>query len=205
MKPEDEQLWLDALAGRAPKADDSPAMREASELRKAMLARQTEDVAELPPVDAAREAELITRARREGLIRATHDSTTAREPGSRAARFAWFPGWRSGLSVAVIGALAIGLGLFLKPASEVETVRSAPDGIVRLESADPAALKRALIEDLRAVGVTADGYEMFGRQGVDVELAQPLSPEVRQVLEKYRIALPANGLLRVEITMPEAR
>lgn len=203
MKPEDEQLWLDALAGRARGQDASREAREANELRKAMLARQAEGAAEVPAVDAAREADLIARARREGLVRVAQGSTPAREQGSQAARFAWFSGWRSGLSVAVIAALAIGLGLFLKPATEVETVRSSPDEIVRLESADPAALKRTLIEELRAVGVTADGYEMFGRQGVDADLAQPVSPEVRQVLEKYRITPPDNGLLRVEIVMPE--
>lgn len=203
MKPEDEQRWLDALAGRARGQDASPETREANELRKAMLARQAEGAADVPAVDAAREAELIARARREGLIRAAQGSSAVRSQSDQAARFGWFSGWRSGLSVAVIAALAIGLGVFLKPATEVETVRSAPDGIVRLESADPVALKRALIEELRAVGVTADGYEVFGRQGVDADLTQPLSPAVRQVLEKYRIAPPANGLLRVEIAMPE--
>jgi len=203
MKPEDEQRWLDALAGRARGQDASRETREANELRKAMLARQAESVADVPAIDAAREADLIARARREGLIRVAQGSTPVRDQDRRAERFAWFSGWRSGLSVAVIAALAIGLGLFLKPATEVETVRSTPDGIVRLESADPVALKRALIEELRAVGVTADGYEMFGRQGVDADLTQPLSPAVRQVLEKYRIAPPANGLLRVEIAMPE--
>lgn len=199
MNPEDEQLWLDALAGRARGQDSGT--REASELRKAMLAHHTEAVTDEPAADAAREAELIARARREGLM----GQGSAREQDRRAVRFARFQGWRGGLAVAAVAALAIGLGLFLRTTTEVETVRSAPDRIVRLESADPAALKRALIEDLRAASVAAEGYEMLGRQGVDAELPQPLAPEVRQVLEKYRIEPPVNGMLRVEITMPEAQ
>lgn len=199
MNPEDEQLWLDALAGRARGQDSGT--REASELRKAMLAHHTEAVTDEPAADAAREAELIARARREGLM----GQGSAREQDRRAVRFARFQGWRGGLAVAAVAALAIGLGLFLRTTTEVETVRSAPDRIVRLESADPAALKRALIEDLRAASVAAEGYEMLGRQGVDAELPQPLAPEVRQVLEKYRIEPPVNGMLRVQITMPEAQ
>jgi hypothetical protein len=166
-----------------------------------MLAYQTQAVTDVPAADAAREAELIARARREGLI----GQGPAREPDRRTTRFAGFPGWRGGLAVAAVAALAVGLGLFLRTTPEVETVRSSPDGIVRLESADPAALKRALIEDLRAASVAVEGYEMLGRQGVDADLPQPLAPEVRQVLEKYRIEPPVNGMLRVEITMPEAQ
>jgi hypothetical protein len=205
MNPEDEQLWLDALAGRARGQDTAPGAREASELRKAMLAHHTEAVTDVPAADAAREAELIARARREGLIRSPQAPGSKHDPDRRAARFASFPGRRGGLAVAAVAALAIGLGLFLRTTTEVETVRSSPDGIVRLESTDPTALKRALIEDLRAASVVAEGYEMLGRQGVDAELPQPLAPEVRQVLEKYRIEPPINGLLRVEITMPEAQ
>jgi hypothetical protein len=78
-------------------------------------------------------------------------------------------------------------------------VRGTPDGIVRISAPDPVALKQQLIEELRAAGVSATGYELLGRHGVDADLPQPLTDAVRGVLEKHRIPAPPEGVLRVEI------
>src|SRR5262249_29382351 len=62
---QDDDLWLDALAGRA--TVDAAAAREAQELRNAMLAREIPE-ADVAETDPARERLLLERARRERLV-----------------------------------------------------------------------------------------------------------------------------------------
>lgn len=186
----DDQEWLEALAGRA--AAGTPGVREGTALRAAIAeAAARPDHAEIPQ-DALREAQLIARARREGLL----------DSRGEALRRWWALGWSRGFAVAAIAGVAIALGLYLQAPIEVtdEVVRSAPDGVVRLQADDPVKLKRQIIEELQAAGVQATGYELLGRQGIDADLPRPLSDAVRRVLEKHRIAEPADGVLRIEIT-----
>lgn len=189
MKPGDDQDWLEALAGRG--SSDSQAAREAAPLRDAILARGV-DVPDAASAvrDEAREAALIARARREGLIRA--NAVTPRRW--------WTLGWDNAFAVAAIAGIAIALGLHVEPTADREVVRSSPDGVVRIEAIDPVQLKQQLLEELRAAGVEATGYELLGRQGIDADLPRPLTGAVRRVLEKHRIAPPADGVLRVEIS-----
>jgi hypothetical protein len=70
----------------------------------------------------------------------------------------------------------------------------------RLRAADPVALKQQLVDDLRAAGVEAIGYDRLGLSGVDAKLPAPLPEAARATLEKYAIGLPADGVVRVEIT-----
>jgi hypothetical protein len=188
MTADDDQQWLEALAGRG--ATDSPAAREAASLRGGMQDLGSGRVAPvLPEQDRARETMLIARARAEGLLR---------EP--RPPQRPWSWQWNAGLAAAALAAVAIAVGLYLGASLEPETVvRATPDGIVRISAPDPAGLKHQLIEDLRAAGVRATGYELLGRHGVDADLPQPLTDAVRRVLDKHGIPPPAEGVLRVEI------
>jgi hypothetical protein len=187
MMADDDQRWVEALAGRG--GADSPAAREAAGLRGEIL--QMTSARSAPAVatwDSAREAALLARARVAGLL---HEAKPPRE------RWSWQ--WNAGLAAAALAAVAIA-GLYLVVSLEPETVvRGTPDGMVRVAAPDPAALKQQLIEDLRAVGVSATGYEILGRHGVDADLPQPLPEDVRHVLDKHGIPPPADGVLRVEI------
>lgn len=187
MTNSNDQNWLEALAGRASVTDDPIATSEALQLRRRMLARAVEPAVDLPAEDRAREEQLIARARREGLL-------PSRIIG-KSSRFSW----RAMLAVAAVVCAAIVAGYQLRDASPPEVVRSGPSEVVRLSAANPLALKQQILDDLRSAGVTATGYERLGRQGIDADLPQPLSSEVRAVLQKYRIAVPADGVLRVEI------
>jgi hypothetical protein len=69
-----------------------------------------------------------------------------------------------------------------------------------LRAADPAALKQQLVDELRAAGVEAIGYDRLGLSGVDARLPSPLPETARATLGKYAIAVPADGVVRVEIT-----
>jgi hypothetical protein len=76
----------------------------------------------------------------------------------------------------------------------------ATDQTSRLRAADPAALKQQLVDELRAAGVEAIGYDRLGLSGVDARLPKPVPAAARATLEKYAIGVPADGVIRVEIT-----
>ena len=192
---DETDIWLEALSGRSA-GDPRPAAREAWALRAALRHRLVEREAERPARNALREASLIERARREGLIPAT--SRRGNAPWARLAS------WSSiGALAATCAALA--LFLVLRPAatsrtpSRPEVVRGAAEDVVTLHAADPQALKRMLIEELRTQGVEAAGYERLGVPGIDADLPRPLPKGVRAVLDRHRIPVPANAVLRIEI------
>ncbi len=54
-------------------------------------------------------------------------------------------------------------------------MRTAPAGAVtQLIAADPSALKQQIVDDLRAAGVEAIGYDRLGLSGVDAQLPRPV-------------------------------
>jgi hypothetical protein len=195
---DDDKTWLEVLAGRAPPDPDGPVAREARLLRESLIRRrqlqQVEHLAELPAPDVSREAKLLARAAREGLI----------EPAQRRRR-GWLTGGRVLAAAAAVAFLAIGLTLFLRTGSEQETYRGTHEGVVTIEAASPATFKNELIAQLRAAGIAATGYERFGLQGVDAELPNPISPQVRAVLERHHLPAPQDGVLKVEITARGSR
>jgi hypothetical protein len=180
---DDDQAWLDALAGRD--TTRSPAGREAQTLRLAL--RRETSAATMQALARRREEALIQRAVDAGLIQ-----RTARKR----------PAWALPLAAGVL--LAFGAGFFLRmqpPPSIV--VRGDDKGVVQLTAADPSSLKRALLAELRAAGVDASGYEALGVHGIDAELTLPPTPAVQRVLDKYDIPVPADGGLHIEIRSTE--
>jgi hypothetical protein len=108
-----------------------------------------------------------------------------------------------------IGVLALGWQ-FRAPLSRSVTTTSASGTsqpvspataqTARLRAADPAVLKQQLVDELRAAGVDAIGYDRLGLSGVDAKLPSPLPDAARATLAKYAIGLPADGVVRIEIT-----
>ena len=201
MADEDNQTWFDVLAGRTVSDPNQHAAREARLLRESLLRQRQlhaeEQAPRLPARDARREADLLARAQREGLI----------DPAPFRARSPWLRGGRAVAlaAAAAIACIAIGLSLFLPTETPQEIHRGSHDGVVTIEAANPAALKGQLITELRAAGVAATGYERFGVQGIDAELPRPVSSRIREVLQKHHLPVPADGVLKVEITGPESR
>jgi hypothetical protein len=70
----------------------------------------------------------------------------------------------------------------------------------RLHAANPAALKQQIVDELRAAGVEAIGYDRLGLSGVDAKLPTPVPAAARATLEKYAVGMPADGVVRIEIT-----
>lgn len=180
---DDDQTWLDALAGRD--TTRSPAGREAQELRLAL--RRESSAATMQALAPRREEALIQRALDEGLIQ--------RKARTR-------PAWALPLAAGVL--LVFGVGMFLRmQPMPPSVVRGDDKGVVQLTAADPASLKRALLAELRAAGVDASGYEALGVHGIDAELTLPPTPAVQRVLDKYDIPVPADGGLHIEIRSTE--
>ena len=96
-----------------------------------------------------------------------------------------------------IGVLVLGYRFSVPISSEVASLPQG--GPVRLQAADPSALKSQIVEDLRAAGVDAIGYERLGLSGVDAKLPEPMPAPVRAALQKHGIPPPADGVIRVEI------
>jgi hypothetical protein len=198
MSIDDDEIWLDALAGRVAHAESSVGLHEGHVLRALILARDVEVAPAIAARDPAREASLIEHARVQGLL-------TVQPIAPRVRGFApsyWSRVARAAAALAVV-ALAAGVAHFAF--SPTETLRGMQGGVVVLEAQDPRALKRELIEELQAVGVRAAGYERLNRVGVDADLPEPIAPNVRQVLERHHVPVPADGALVIEIDSPGNR
>jgi hypothetical protein len=192
----DDDAWLEGLAGRLERAQlDSAHSRElafeAAALREFIHRQSPPPAPEVPESDAAREHELIARARREGLLSPSADRARAL-PRLR----------RVGLAAAAVLVLAVGISIWRASLPPQEVLRGADGGTVLLEARDPAVLRRELTEELQAAGVTVSGYERLGRLGLDADLPRPLPPKIASILERHHIPVPAHGVLAVEIEAP---
>jgi hypothetical protein len=188
---DDDKTWVDVLAGRKAADADTPVAKDAQLLRDAINRQRVSQKDDVPVRDPLREAELLARAQREGLI----------DPG--ALRRRW-NGPARGSSIALacaaaVACIAIGMAFFLRSGHE-EIVRGVHDQLITLEASDPQRLKDELLRELHAAGVSATGYERLGVQGVDADLPQPMPPAVRAVLDKHHLPVPQDGVLKVEIT-----
>ena len=168
-------------------------------LREHILAQESKVVPAVPTIDAAREHELIERARAAGLLSAATTRTAA--PQRR-----WFAEPRTGFRAAAMVLLGVGAaGLWWSRPPPSEALRGIVGGTVHLEARDPPALKRQLAEELTAVGVRVSGYERFGHPGIDADLPLPISSAVVHVLERHHIPVPPDGALVVEIDLAPRR
>lgn len=191
-----DQDWLDALAGRTPAGSDRAAIAEARQLRE--LVQRNVHTPDVPVAarDAQREAQLLERARRDGLI----DPAQISRRSGRLVRRPGVGGW-VGLAAALAG-IAVALTVFFHAAPRAEHLRSARENVVHMKAADPTALKMELLDELRAAGVAATGYEGLGVAGIDAQLTKPVPPRVRDVLTRHHLSVPDDGVLRIEIAAP---
>ena len=186
---DDDQIWLDSLAGRV--RTPSASSREALALRAALrVASQDAPPRNVTAMhDKAREEALIARAVRDGVISASKSHRRMN--------------WQLPLAASVLIIVAGGILTRLNAPLGTPVVRGDEAGIVRLNVDDPAALRQYILYELRAAGVSATGYETLGVQGIDADLKLPLPPEVRRVLAAHGIPEPADGVLRIEIRSSE--
>lgn len=192
---QDDQDWLDALAGRTPAGSRRTAAREARRLRDHVQRNVRAPDVIVAERDAKREEQLLERARREGLI----DPTQLERRARRRMR----PGIARWVAIAAgIAGVAMAPLLLFRSVHPTEHFRGAADHVIHIQAADPTALKMQILDELHAAGVPATGYEQLGVEGIDASLPKPLPPQVRDVLSRRHLTVPGNGVLRIEITAP---
>ena len=196
---DEDQDWLDALAGRSPRGSHRAAIQEGERLRELIQRNVHAPDVTVPERDAQREAQLLERARREGLIDPAELTRRAR----RRMRPAAIGGWL-GLAASLAG-IAVALALFLRSAPPSGHLRGAREPVIHIEATDPTALKMQILDELRAAGVRATGYEQLGVEGIDASLPEPVPPRVREVLTRHHLSVPESGVLRIEIASPSPR
>jgi hypothetical protein len=192
LSADDDMAWLEALAGREGQSREGDTeshnadVREAAALRELIRTQRPDPaIPPVPAVDPLRENELIARARAAGLMRGPA-AIPVRRPRMH----------RGALAAAAAVAVVVGITLLRIVPQSTEPLRGG--GTAHLHSADPVALKRELTEELTAAGVHVTGFERLGRPGLDADLPQPLTPEVRRILERHHLPIPADGELTVE-------
>lgn len=189
MSAGDDEVWFGGVAGLG---DGTPAAREGADLRRALQERSMPTI-DVPEVSPAREAQLLHRARREGVL------PGAGRPSWRGmSRLRRFP--LSGtLAAAAVAGLAVVVGILLIPGGSEETVRGPSPAMLVLEAADPEALRFALVDALREAGVDAGGYSVLGEHVVQATLPVPVPAEVVQVLIEHDLPVPEQAELVVRI------
>ncbi|HEX5461358.1 MAG TPA: hypothetical protein VFX20_15445 [Steroidobacteraceae bacterium] len=190
---DEDQDWLDALAGRAAGGRHPTAIREAQRLRECIQRNVSTPHVAVPARDAQREAQLLERAQREGLIDPVRLASRRRLLLAPTKAGGWVA-----LAAGLVG-IAAALALFLRGTPQSAHLRSGHENVSRIEAADPKALKMELLDELRAAGVPATGYEALGVEGIDAQVPQPVSPRVRDILIQHHVSVPGNGILRIEI------
>jgi hypothetical protein len=194
---DEDQDWVDALAGRAPEGSNRGVVREGLRLRELIQRNVHAPDVSVPERDARREAQLLERAQREGLL----DPSQLTRRRRRLMR----PTGVGGLALAAsLACLAVALTFLLHGTPQTQHLRGAHEEVVRIEAADPTALKMQILQELRAVGVTATGYEQLGVEGIDADLPEPVPPRVREVLTRHHVSVPSDGVLKIEIAAPSA-
>lgn len=192
---DEDQDWLDALAGRAPRGALGAASQEGRRLREHIQRNVRIPDVSVPQRDAQREAQLLERARREGLINPTQLTQRA----GRRLRPEAYGGWVA--LAAGLASIAVALTVFLHGTPQMQHMRGARtnENIIHIEAADPTALKMEILDELRAAGVSATGYGRLGLEGINADLPKPVPPQVREVLTRHHLSVPSNGELRIEI------
>ena len=185
MSEDEDQRWLDALAGRPVSKTSDAAGIEARALRDLISAHLRADITVVADVDAFREAALIERARAEGLVSAQR--VTAIQPRRRR----WFIAGGSLAAAALLASVVVQLYRSSLPAAE--TYRGVQDGTVRLESRDPDALKQELIRELAGpwIDTLVNVHPSIGLSPKGPTAPEPSHPRPSMSSRLTRMAMPS--------------
>jgi hypothetical protein len=196
--PDDDERWLDALAGRAPAGQQGVAGLEAARLRAAL---QQLDAAPTQALGAEAEQALLDQL----LAQAAAAPKAGLCPGCRRRWAALLDGLlaRPVWSAALAGlGLWFAVGLWQTPAEDTGAPieRALPDArILLLSDAQPRQRRDELARQLAGAGAKVRRYERLGRFGLDAQFPQPLSSDATRRLAELKLGVDADGVLRLEI------
>lgn len=190
----DDQDWLDALAGRPDPAADPATNRRAAALREAMLAIRREELAAESPDEGL--DRLLFRLRREGLLE------TRKKP--------WLLQFPAMFAIAATVLISAGFAVIYladKKDSAPEVLQSSAPGDAFSTRAAAQLLFAAAPEDFAAgmqqkfsdAGIPLK--QTPSAQGVRLEGDLPgnLPPDALRILDEYRLSIPDDRKLVIEI------
>ncbi|MCX2864918.1 hypothetical protein OOZ63_24100 [Paucibacter sp. PLA-PC-4] len=193
----DDQQWLDLLAGRSVPEADARTRKEAAWLRAALLSYRVTAPPGAPAAADDRVGRLLARAREAGVLAAAAQEP----PASRKAANQW----RYALAASVV---AFGAVLILLPARQGIDEAGPADGIwrgatvQRIEARDATLRRQQLLHELRGAGFDAQPFERLGRIGIDLALPVPLPATQAATLTRLGLEPPEGPSLQIEITTP---
>ncbi|MFG6440912.1 hypothetical protein [Roseateles sp. LKC17W] len=186
---DDDQHWLDLMAGRTAPDADARTRREAAWLRAAVLSYRVTAPPGAPADADARVGRLLTRARDAGVL-----ASAANDAPPRGKAGAW---WRPALAACVA---LCGVVLVFVPArdgtDDGSALRGAP--VQRVETVDVVQRRQQLLRALQAAGFDAQPFERLGRLGIDVSLPVPLPARQAEALKRLGLAAPTGPSLQIE-------
>ncbi len=192
---DDDQHWLDLMAGRVAPEADARTRREAAWLRAALLSYRLAAPPGAPAAADERVGRLLARAHEAGILAATaQEPPRTRKPANQ---------WRYALAACVV---ALGAVLIFMPARQGMddpaggVWRGAP--VQRIEAQDPTQGRQQLLNELRAAGFDAQPFERLGRLGIDVALPAPLPSPQATALKRLGLVPPEGPSLQIEFITP---
>lgn len=197
----DDQHWLDLIAGRDAPEADGRTRKEAAWLRAALLSYR---VAAPPgaPADAdARAHRLLARAHAAGVLPAAAAANDAQGPITSSRRWRR---WPQALAASVLLCAATVLLLPRQSGMDDDSVlRGAVVQTLPAAAGQTAAARRdEVLQSLRAAGFDAQPFERLGRPGIDLALAVPLPPDQAAALKSLGLTPPPGPSLQIEFTSP---
>lgn len=197
-EPDDDQHWLDLMAGRAAPDADARTRKEAAWLRAALLSYRVMAPEGAPAGADERANRLLDRARSAGVLTTTAvPETTARHKPANHWRYALAAG------VAIFGVLLVARPDLARLGEQdsAGTLRGAP--VQRIVAQDPVQHRQRLLQDLAATGFDAQPFERLGRIGIDIALPVPLTAAQAAALTRLGLVPPAGPSLQIEfVTLP---
>lgn len=197
---DDDQQWLDLLAGRAAPDADARTRKEAAWLRAALLSYRVSAPPGAPAHADDRISRLLTRARGAGVLpAAANDDRLPGQPATRSYRHRWPQALAAG--VVLCGLVLVSLPSRQTVEEDDRAMRGTP--LQQITTPDAALRRNQLLQDLRAAGLDAQPYERLGRLGIDVSLPVPLPRDQAAALKRLGLKPPPGPSLQIELLAPE--
>lgn len=185
MADQDDDRWLDALAGRGP-ADADATTREASAVRDAMLRAEQKPVLEAQEVESGL-ARLRQRLDREGLL-------VQRREAANWGR------WSMAASVLAVVGLVTWMGVSQQTKEPEFGYRGGK--VQEVIAPEPTRVADTLAADFRAIGIDVVRLDGGGVVLLEVLVQNRADPKLGELLAKHKLAAGDSGpiLLRVART-----
>lgn len=172
--------WIDAIAGRPSSGLNASEQRLAQAIRDVTRAQHEQDVVQIASDDLAQEERLVQHARRTDPVRVSSSV------------------WIKRVAIAATLILAVGLGWLLIDREAQIDVRGGGQ-VQIIETSDVQALATRIVSRLEQAGITVQAYPLGTYRGINAALNAEQRAALTADLEKLGVAVPANGVLTLEI------